>query len=386
MIERPDYYTEEQWQEYLRAKGPKPKEKKTSGNEQRERANGSAPEIITRRASDIKPEPIDWLWKYFLARGKLHILAGVPEAGKTTIALSYAAIVSSGDKWPDGTLATAGNVLIWTSEDDAADTLIPRLTRMGANLDRIHIVEATRLPGMKPRPFNPATDLDALAKKADAIGGVALSIIDSVVSAVPQTKNSHNNAETRTGLQPVVDFGKATHAATLGISHLTKGTIGKDPLERLTGSLAFGALPRLVMFAAKNNAEGDGEPERIMIRVKSNIGPSGGGFGYHIDMAHLHEQPDVEATRIVWELPLEGTARDLMTTAEGEQDGKITKLDEAKRFLRAELAKGERPQKEIQAAALVAGISEKTLRRASEGGEIGKRKDGPSGGWLWFLA
>jgi putative DNA primase/helicase len=142
---------------------------------------------------------------------------------------------------------------------------------MGANLDRIHIVEATRLPGMKPRPFNPATDLDALAKKADAIGGVALSIIDSVVSAVPQTKNSHNNAETRTGLQPVVDFGKATHAATLGISHLTKGTIGKDPLERLTGSLAFGALPRLVMFAAKNNAEGDDEPERIMIRVKSNI-------------------------------------------------------------------------------------------------------------------
>jgi hypothetical protein len=53
------------------------------------------------------------------------------------------------------------------------------------------------------------------------------------------------------------------------------------------------------MFAAKNNAEGDGEAERIMIRVKSNIGPSGGGFGYHIDMAPLHEQPDVEATRIV---------------------------------------------------------------------------------------
>jgi putative DNA primase/helicase len=103
-------------------------------------------------------------------------------------------------------------------------------------------------------------------------------------------------------------------------------------------------------------------------------------------MAHLREQPDVEATRIVWELPLEGTARDLLNSADGEQDGKITKLDEAKRFLRAKLAKGERPQKEIQAAASAAGISEKTLRRASEGGEIGKRKDGPSGGWLWWLA
>lgn len=313
-------------------------------------------------------------------------MAGVPEAGKTTIALSYAAIVSSGDKWPDGTLAHACNVLIWTSEDEAADTLIPRLIRMGANLDRIHIIEKTRPPGMKSRPFNPATDLGALVAKAEAIGNVVLFIIDSVVSALPPAKNSHNNAETRTGLQPVVDFAKATHAAILGISHLTKGTIGKDPLERLTGSLAFGALPHLVMFAAKNNAEGDGEPERIMIRVKSNIGPSGGGFGYHINMAHLHEQPDVEATRIVWELPLEGTARNLLNSADGEQDGKITKLDEAKRFLRAALANGKRPQKEIFAAVLAEGISEGTLQRAAKGGEIGKAKDGLDGGWFWWLA
>jgi hypothetical protein len=47
-----------------------------------------APQVITRCASDIKPEPISWLWKYWLARGKLHIIAGVPETGKTTIALS----------------------------------------------------------------------------------------------------------------------------------------------------------------------------------------------------------------------------------------------------------------------------------------------------------
>jgi hypothetical protein len=48
------------------------------------------------------------------------------------------------------------------------------------------------------------------------------------------------------------------------------GTIGKDPLERVSGSLAFGALPRLVMIAAKSNAESDNEAERVLIRVKSN--------------------------------------------------------------------------------------------------------------------
>jgi len=363
---------------------------KAPGNGKRDKFfNGEeakAPEVITHRASEITPEIIDWVWKYWLARGKLQILGGVPEAGKTTIALSYAAIISSGACWPDGTRAVIGNVLIWTSEDDAADTLIPRLMRMSADLTRIHIVEQTLSPGMKPRPFNPATDLPALIEKAKTIGDVALFIIDSVVSAVPQTKNSHNNAETRSGLQPVVDFAKATHAAVLGISHLTKGTTGKDPLERLTGSLAFGALPRLVTFAASNNAEGDNEPERIMVRVKSNIGPRGGGFGYHIDMARLYEYPDVEATRIVWEYPLEGTARELLEQAEGEQDGKIPKLERAKRFLTALLAKGERPQKDVVDAAIAEGISEITLRRAAKEERVIKRKDKAiDGGWFWAL-
>ena len=45
-----------------------------------------------------------------------------------------------------------------------------------------------------------------------------------------------------------------------------------------------------------------------MVRAKNNIGPKDGGFGYHIDTATLHESPDIEATRIVWELPLEGSA------------------------------------------------------------------------------
>jgi putative DNA primase/helicase len=377
MIERPDYLSDEQWEKFLR----EPQERRT-----KHKGNGSdepiSAEIMTRRASDINPEPIDWLWKYFLARGKLHILAGVPEAGKTTIALSYAAIVSSGDKWPDGTLASAGNVLIWTSEDDPADTIIPRLTRMGANLDRIHIVEGTLPAGMKSRPFNPATDLDALATKAKTIeGGVSLFIIDPVVAAVPMTRNSHNNAETRNGLQPVVDFAKATNAATIGISHLTKGTIGKDPLERLTGSLAFGALPRLVMFAARNNTEGEGEPERVMIRVKSNIGPSGGGFGYHIDVAPLLERPDVEATRIVWEEAIEGTARELLADAEGEASNDQPRRERAKEFLRQKLAGGKQMQKAVEAAADLAGIAWATVRRAAKELKVHKWPENKCSWW-----
>ena len=43
---------------------------------------------------------------------------------------------------------------------------------------------------------------------------------------------------------------------------------------------------------------------RIFVRAKSNLGPSGGGFGYDIDAAPLYECPDIIATRIVWLDPL----------------------------------------------------------------------------------
>jgi hypothetical protein len=81
------------------------------------RANGGAKlppapiTVILQDADTLEMETIEWLWLHWLALGKLHLIAGAPEAGKTTIALALAATVSSGDRWPDGTRAPVGNVL-----------------------------------------------------------------------------------------------------------------------------------------------------------------------------------------------------------------------------------------------------------------------------------
>ena len=111
---------------------------------------------------------------------------------------------------------------------------------------------------------------------------------------------------------------------------------------------------------------------------------SGGGFGYHIDTAPLLERPDIEATRIVWESPLEGTARELLSEAEGldDEEDKITKVAEAMQFLKTALEKGERRAREIMGEAKAGGIAEKTLRRAAKG-TIGKRQT--TLGWYWWL-
>ena len=64
--------------------------------------------------------------------------------------------------------------------------------------------------------------------------------------------DSHKNAETRRDLQPLVDLAERTHAAVIGIHHFTKGSEALDPLDRVSGSLAFGAGPRVVLLSALN--------------------------------------------------------------------------------------------------------------------------------------
>jgi putative DNA primase/helicase len=342
-------------------------------------------ELIT--LEDVEMEPVNWVWDGWLARGKIHLIAGVPEAGKTTSALSLAAILSSGQRWPDGTRAKFGNILIWTGEDDPAQTIKPRLIQMGANIKKIWIVKGARDENGKLRPFNPATDLPELAVAAKQIpGGIDMLLIDPIVSVVGGKVDNGNNAGHREKLQPLVDFGEEMKCAIVGITHFTKGTIGKDPVDRVTGSLAFGAVARVIMAATKNKC---GEPERMFIMAKNNLAPSAGGFGYFITGAPLMERPEIIASRVVWGEHIDGSARDLL--AEAEDDGKGTGGGGAERsrgaqgFLQSVLAAGERSQLEIAAEGATLGFSGDKLFRASKAMNVVKRKDGLTGGWLWRL-
>ncbi|MCL6555001.1 MAG: AAA family ATPase [Burkholderiales bacterium] len=345
-------------------------------------------DVILTRASDIEPEPITWLWHGWLAAGKMHILAGAPGTGKTTIALSLAATITSGGRWPDGTRAEPGNVTIWSGEDDPADTLIPRLALMGADLSRVFFVGDV-LEGGERRAFDPAHDIEPLRRKLADVGNVRLLIVDPIVSAV--AGDSHRNAETRRGLQPLADLARAARCALLGITHFTKGTAGREPVERLNGSIAFGALARIVMVAAKRKEEGeDGRTVRVLCRAKANNGPDDGGFEYGLQQAELKTHPGIFASGVLWGNAIEGAARELLAEAEADPDNEGGTLEEAKRFLADLLADGPLPVKAIKTDADGAGFSWATIRRAQKALGVEARKEGGAFGgkgavWKWYL-
>lgn len=334
--------------------------------------------VVLVRGCDITPEPVQWLWKDWLALGKMQLLAGAPGQGKTTIALAFAATVTSGGRWPDGSRCEAGNVLIFSGEDDPADTLLPRLIAAGADRNRVFFVTAARIDG-QVQPFDPARDMPALQAEADRIGQVRLLIVDPVVSAV--TGDSHKNTETRRSLQPLVDMASSMHAALLGITHFSKGGQGSDPAQRVIGSVAFTAVARVVLVAAKVRSE-DGQDRRILARGKSNIGPDDGGYEYHLEQ--FEALPGIEASRVSWGKAVEGSARELLTDPDEDLEDTAPR-DNAVEFLREVLKDGPISAKSVQAEAREAGHAWRTVRRASEELLVIKKKDGMQGGWYWQL-
>ena len=336
-------------------------------------------------ASTVTIGPIDWLWDGYLAAGKVHILAGAPGTGKTTIALALAATLTIAGSWPDGTSATGGSVLIWSGEDDPADVLVPRLAAMGANLSRVQFIgDTTKVFGSKSvsHAFNPASDMDALAERI-AADPPALLIVDPIVAAV--SGDSHKNTEVRRALQPLVDLARMHHVAVLGITHLSKGTQDRDPVERVTGSVAFGALARVVLFAAKAQSA-DGGERRVFMRGKSNIGTDIGGFEYSLEQRSVPAHPNVFASCVVWGPRIEGSARDVLTDAEAPpSNDDRTGTDEAREFLLDALQDGPVPVKDLHKQATDAGVSKKCLRRAQAQLGVAKKKNGMKGGWVWEL-
>lgn len=334
--------------------------------------------VVLTCGSELRPEPVAWLWQHWLALGKLHILAGAPGQGKTTLAIAMAATVTIGGRWPDGSRCALGNVLVWSGEDDPADTLLPRLIASGGDRGKVFFVSGTIVDG-RPQPFDPARDMPSLVAAIEKIGGVTLLVVDPVVSAV--AGDSHKNGEVRRALQPLVDLAATCQCAVLGITHFSKAGQGSDPTQRVVGSVAFAAVARVVLVAAKVKGE-EGEDVRVLARSKSNIGPDDGGFRYNLEQ--IEALPGIEASCIAWGKAVEGSAQELLT--EVACDGEQAPRENAADFLREVLKDGPIPAKTVKAEAAEAGHAWNTVRRAADDLLIIKKKEGMTGGWFWQLA
>jgi AAA domain len=339
--------------------------------------------LISRRASDIMPRDIEFLWVGRLACGKHTCIAGEPGTGKSQLSIAIAAAISTGGEWPcDEGRAPLGNVIMLNAEDFADDTIVPRLIAAGADLARIHIVNAVATTaGANKAVFNLQTDLCLLEKKLDEIGNVALIIIDPVSSYMGKT-DSHKNSEVRGVLEPISEMAARKHTAVLSVTHFSKSNSAATPkaLHRFIGSIAFIGAPRAA-FAVLEDPENDGR--LLFLHAKNNMAAPPQGLAFRL-VQTLIDGLQRPVSYVAWDsAPVSMTANQALSAeASGE---KRSVMESAEEFLATKLSAGPVAVTEVEEHARALGISKSTLNRARA--KLGVRADkiGLEGGWVLSL-
>jgi hypothetical protein len=249
-------------------------------------------------ASEIEPEPVDWLWVDItthntasvdpfliediasVARGRtwvppevetdgripcgmMAIAAGREGTGKSSFGIWLAARVTRGTL-PGAHFGIPRRVFYLATEDSWKHTLAPRLIAAGADMAMLGKVDVVAQEQSTVTLSLP-DDVDALAQ-CIAEHEVALVVIDPLMSTLGAGLSSNDSRDVRTALEPIAAMAEKTGTAVVGIAHFNKST-GVDPLSRITGSGAFKDLPRAVMVFARN-----ADNEHVFTQQKNSCG------------------------------------------------------------------------------------------------------------------
>jgi RecA-family ATPase len=342
----------------------------------------TGPQLLTRCAADIEPEPIDWIWDGRIARGKLTVIGGDPEEGKSQLGVFISATISNGGTWPNNEgRAPRGSVIFLSAEDGAEDTLVPRLIAAGADRRKIHLIEAVRgADEQGRRTFNMQTDLLLLESKIEEIGDVVAVVIDPASAYMGKNVDSHNDQSVRTVLAPLAEMAGRLGVALISIMHFNKGNsqAGTKVMHRFMASIAFVAAAR-VAFAAVRDPEDD--KRHLFLHAKNNLAEPAPGLAYRIEQDFVTEMR-IKTSHILWDTQsVSITAAQAMAASSAKDVAPA--LEEAKQFLAGIIGCDGMLVTEVQEEAKGAGLAWATVRRAKDALKLKSERDGYGGPWLW---
>ena len=178
-------------------------------------------QLMVRPASAVKPERVEWLWPLHLQLKALNILAGPEGKGKSLMAADFAARVSTGSSWPDGSPGIPGRVLYCSAEEDSASTVVPRLMAAEADLDRIDIVDGLGEPGDDPEEalaIDLGEHLPQVYEQLKQRGDYGLCVWDTFQSVSLQTEHKSNTHQ-KSIAQPLGRIAAELGHAQLAVEH-----------------------------------------------------------------------------------------------------------------------------------------------------------------------
>jgi AAA domain len=332
-------------------------------------------QVVVTLASQIKPQPVRWLWPDRIPAGALTLLAGREGIGKSLVGVYLAAQLTRGTL-PGGRHGRPSRVMFATSEDAWEFTMVPRLLAAGADLSRVGRVQVED-DGIITGLTTPV-DVPAL-KGYIATHDVAMLVLDPLTSVMDGRIDAHRDREVRKALEPLGQSAEDTGAAVLGLVHLGKG-MGNDPVNLILGSRAFSAVARVALVAARDPED---ETSNVLSVEKSNLGRIDvPGLTYRVDGVEIATDEGLaSAGLLVWTGETDRRVRDIMADHGGESSDRAG----ADGWLRELLADGPIKATEVYSAADAAGLSKDKAKRAKKRIRAVAGKVGMDGPWYWAL-
>jgi len=331
-------------------------------------------------ASSVKPERVTWAWRDHIPIGMVSLLVGQGAKGKSTELCRLAAGWSRGTL-PGDLYGLPVSVAIASAEDHRAAVIVPRLMAAGADLARVHFVEAITDGVVGDIEINgQVEELENTLSEA----GIRVLLVDTVVSHVPQGHDSYKEQDVRAVLKPLARMAERCGMVVLGTMHLNRRE-ARDVLTRISGSGAFGNLARSVLLFAEDPDDPDG-PTRILAVGKSNVGARASALRLRIEgcLVPGDDGEEILTSRLVVVGDTNHTASDLLGAPADKEDRSA--ISDAVDFLRDLLGDGAVSAGRVRQEAKRADIAWATVRRAQKDRlRIVPRKQGMGGGWVWEL-
>lgn len=306
------------------------------------------------------------------------MIAGDPGLGKSMMTASIASIVTTGSSWPcTDEEHEPGNVIMLSAEDGPEDTIVPRLTAAGANLDRVTFFEGLNVHDEEGE----RTEWVSLDRHMNHLDEVLqdrkprLLVVDPISAFLGKT-DSHNNSAVRAVLGSLGTVLTKHRTAGLVVSHLNKGNGGKA-MYRVTGSLAFTAAARAVYYVTRDPEDDD---LRLLLPLKNNLAKDQEGFRYVV------KEDDNGIPFIEWDSERESRSiDDILEEPTPRQAAKNERDQEVVEWLKERLEHGPVPATAMWDEAKAKGFSEREVKRCKKLAEVRPEIIGYQGDWHWRL-
>ncbi len=301
--------------------------------------------------STVKPVAQSWVWYPYIAAGKLSLLSGDPGDGKTALALTLAAHITTGRALPETEhTPVCGSVIYQTNENGAADAVVPRLIAAGADCSKVAFID---MPD-----FDLAANRDLLELRIQECGAKAVFIdpLQDFISGVDMGRAM----DMRRIMSGLVKIAERTGCAIVCIGHNNKAS-GAKSLYRGLGSIDIAATARSVL---------------TVHRVEKNI----------TVLSQIKNSLARDGESLMFEIGDDAVLNYLGIYEEGEDGSEY--LPDSKRDLAADLilnmlSDGDKRAAEVFDACKERGIQSRTVESAKK--DLGVRSRRDRDGWYWSL-